>query len=149
MASNGSILAMRHQVSNVRATGGACENLAMRFLLLASLVFAACGGDDGADSIGVGAQCTSNDECNQDDGMQTCLAFNGGYCGLQGCMHDSDCPSASACIMHTDGINYCFRTCVDKPDCNANRDVENEANCSANVTFVDGANNRQACVPPS
>jgi hypothetical protein len=66
-----------------------------------------------------------------------------------GCTHDADCPDKSACIMHTDGINYCFRTCVDKPDCNANRDVDNESNCSSSVTFVDGTMGRKACVPPS
>jgi hypothetical protein len=119
----------------------------MRALLLA-LAIAGCG-DDGADSIGVGAQCTANDQCNQNDGMQTCLSFKGGYCGLMGCTHDTDCPTDSACIMHTDGINYCFRICVDKTECNANRDAVNEANCSANVTFVDGAMTRKACVPPS
>ena len=52
-------------------------------------------------------------------------------------------------IQHDDGMNYCFRTCVDKPDCNENRDAENESNCSSSVTFVDGANGRKACVPPS
>jgi hypothetical protein len=119
-----------------------------RLALLALLVSAACG-DDAADSIGVGAQCTGNDQCNQEDGAQTCLPFKGGYCGLMGCAHDTDCPGSSACIMHTDGMNYCFRICVDKPDCNANRDLENEANCSSSVDFVDGTMGRKACVPPS
>ena len=106
----------------------------------------ACGSD--ADDLGVGAQCTTDDQCDADT-MQHCLMFKGGYCGIQGCMHDADCPDLSACIAHTDGMNYCFRICVDKPDCNANRDVENEANCSSSVTFVDGTMGRKACVPPS
>jgi hypothetical protein len=121
----------------------------MRFSLVAVVMMAfafAC--SDDADDLGVGAQCTSNDECDADTN-QTCLAFKGGYCGLQGCTHDADCPDKSACIMHTDGINYCFRTCVDKVDCNANRDADNEANCSSSVTFVDGDMGRKACVPPS
>lgn len=123
----------------------------IRFALFAALVvssLAACGGDE-ADEIGVGAQCTMNDDCNQEDGMQTCLPFSGGYCGLAGCTADADCPGSSACIAHTDGMNYCFRICGDKPDCNANRDVDNEANCSSSVDFVSGANGRKACVPPS
>jgi hypothetical protein len=53
--------------------------------------------------------------------------------------------------MHTDGMNYCFRNCIDKAECNANRDPANEANCSSNVTFVEPAKNQglKACVPPS
>jgi hypothetical protein len=116
-------------------------------MMLAGATFVACGSD--ADDIGVGAQCTMNNECNQDDGAQTCLPFKGGYCGLMGCANDDDCPDASACITHTDQVNYCFRICVDKPDCNANRDVENESNCSSSVTFVEGSMGRKACVPPS
>ena len=121
--------------------------LALFALFAGSLAISACGSD--ADDIGVGAQCTANDQCNQEDGDQTCLAFKGGYCGLEGCTSASDCPSGSACVAHTDGKNYCFRICVDKPDCNANRDAENEANCSSSVDFVSGANGRKACVPPS
>jgi hypothetical protein len=117
-------------------------------LALIALLVTACG-DDGADALGVGAQCGVNDDCNQEDGAQTCLPFKGGYCGLMGCVHDADCPEASACIQHTDNVNYCFHTCVDKPECNRNRDGDNEANCSGNATFVDGAMGRKACVPPS
>jgi len=116
--------------------------------LVATLsLHAACGSD--ADDIGVGAQCTTNDQCNQDDGAQTCLPFKGGYCGLQGCTKDTDCPEASACVKHTDNVNYCFRICGDKPECNANRDVENEANCSSSVDFVEDKTGVKACVPPS
>lgn len=114
---------------------------------LALLVFlVACGSD--ADDLGIGAQCTGNDQCDADTN-QVCLSFKGGYCGKMGCSRDTDCPTDSACIMHTDGANYCFRTCVDKANCNANRDVENESNCSSSVTFVDGTMGRKACVPPS
>jgi hypothetical protein len=118
-------------------------------LCLVALVatLSACGSD--ADDLGVGAQCTMNDDCNQDDGAQTCLPFKGGYCGLQGCTADADCPEASACVHHTDNVNYCFRICVDKPDCNSNRDAENESNCSSSVDFVEGKTGVKACVPPS
>ena len=122
--------------------------LRFAFVALIAIAFGFACGDD-ADDLGVGAQCTANDQCNQDPLAQTCLMFKGGYCGVMGCLHDTDCPDLSACIAHTDGVNYCFRTCVDKPDCNANRDVDNEANCSSSVTFVDGTNGRKACVPPS
>jgi len=82
-----------------------------------------------------------------------CLTqFTGGYCGLEGCEGDADCPEGSACVTHDDGggdANYCFRLCQDKSECNRNRDEENEANCSANITFVDEPQDRKACVPPS
>jgi len=44
------------------------------------------------------------------------------------------------------GTTYCFRTCFDKAECNANRDPENESNCSSNVMFKDPQNGRKACV---
>lgn len=117
-------------------------------LALFVLVAAACGDGSEADRLGIGAQCAANDECDTEGG-QSCLSFKGGYCGEANCLHDVDCPEDSACIAHDDGVNYCFRTCVDKVDCNANRDPENEANCSSSVTFVDGTMGRKACVPPS
>ena len=105
--------------------------------------------DDGseADRKGVGASCASNAECPET--ASQCLSFKGGYCGLAGCSDDEGCPEGSACVQHTDGQRYCFRVCVDKVDCNRNRPVESEANCSANVTFVGVGKNRKACVPPS
>jgi len=118
------------------------------FLLLAF----ACGGDDDteADRLGVGAQCVGTDIPCDEETDQVCLTqFKGGYCGLEGCADDDDCPEASACILHTDSKTYCFRICVDKAECNANRDADNESNCSSNVNFVEGAQGRKACVPPS
>ena len=122
----------------------------MRIACLIFVLLAACG-DDGseADRLGVGAQCTKNEDCNQDPLPQTCLSFKGGYCGLSPCAHDVDCPVDSACIRHTNATNYCFRICADKAECNANRDAANEANCSSSVDFVDGTMGRKACVPPS
>ncbi|MDQ3365109.1 MAG: hypothetical protein M3680_06750 [Myxococcota bacterium] len=108
----------------------------------------ACGNGSEADDLGIGAQCAAAEDCDVDTD-QVCLSFKGGYCGLMGCTSDLDCVEDSACVAHTDGTNYCFRTCSDKPQCNANRDVENESNCSASVDFVDGAKSRKACVPPS
>jgi hypothetical protein len=125
---------------------------AMRIALLAAALAVGwgCGDDDTeADRLGVGAQCESTDECDPDIDLLCLPQFKGGYCGLSGCEADEDCPEASACVLHEDGETYCFRICSDKPDCNANRDLENEANCSSSVEFVEGANGRKACVPPS
>ena len=126
----------------------------MRLVLAAltslSISLAACGGDgDEADKLGVGAECTATDQCDVDTNQSCLLGFKGGYCGIQACTADTDCPGSSACITHDDSMNYCFRTCADKAECNENRSVDNEANCSSSVTFVDGAMGRKACVPPS
>src|SRR5690606_10334230 len=109
----------------------------------------ACGDDDDdggteADRIGIGAACDDNTDCLEG---QICLPFKGGYCGLMNCVGDevlgcddaaagTCCPEGSKCVKHDDGVNYCFRECDDKAtDCNRNRPVELESNCSANVTF--------------
>ena len=120
------------------------RHIAILFML------AACGDDESeADLLGIGAQCAATDECDVELGQSCLTNFKGGYCGEVGCLGDIDCPEDSACIAHDDGVNYCFRTCADKLECNANRDVENEANCSSSVTFTDGTMGRKACVPPS
>jgi hypothetical protein len=126
-------------------------------LLLLLGLAGACGGDDdgggtAADRIGVGAMCTGSDDCIQgDDGTftQECLPFKGGYCGLANCQGDADCPYGSACVAHTGGVNYCFRICADKAECNLNRTVDVESNCSSSVDFVDGKKGSKACIPPS
>ena len=116
---------------------------------LSLFLLAACGGDD-ADSLGVAAQCTATDECDSDNGQSCLLDFKGGYCGIVDCTDDTGCPDNSACVTHDDGMNYCFRTCTDKAECNANRGADNEANCSSSVTFVETqAGSVKACVPPS
>ncbi len=120
-----------------------------------SLFALGCGDGTEADRIGVGAQCTAGAECESPEGFELeCLPdFTGGYCGLEGCGGDVDCPEGSACVTHDDGANYCFRVCVNKyPDCNYNRSPANEANCngSGTVDFVDLPNDeRKVCVPPS
>ncbi len=123
-----------------------------------AVAFASCGDDDDttADKLGVGAECASDDQClqsNIDGGLsEKCLRqFRGGYCGIEDCRAVDDCPPGSACVAHDDGRNYCFRTCIDKPECNRHRSEDNEANCSANIEYV-GAEKEQvgkACVPPS
>lgn len=128
----------------------------MKIISRATLVLAVLGalavgcGDDGveADRLGVGAQCVDDMDCLE--GQRCLTQFKGGYCGLTPCAADADCPMGSACIMYSgDGMNYCFRVCADKPECNRNRDLENEANCSSSETFVEGDMGRKACIPPS
>ena len=128
--------------------------LASLALLTLSGTLAACGGDDDegltvAQRHGVGAACDDDDDCYFEEIDLKCLSFKGGYCGLEGCAGNEDCPPGSACVEHGDGQNYCFLTCTDKIDCNPTRPPEIEANCSANVSFVDRKNNAKACVPPS
>jgi hypothetical protein len=111
------------------------------------LLLAAAGcGDDDADALGVGASCAFGDNCGAG---QTCLLdFKGGYCGLEGCNANAACPENAACVTHN-GKDYCFRTCFDKVDCNANRPADQEANCSSSVTFISGKKEGKVCLPPS
>jgi hypothetical protein len=109
----------------------------------------ACGDDDDgtpAQRRGVGSACTADDECLEVG--QRCLPFKGGYCGISDCTSDLECPAGSACVEHDDAKSYCFLICNDKPECNRHRPPDDEANCSANITFTDG-NAQKACVPPS
>lgn len=135
------------------------------FPLLGLFVLLGCDSGDGgsgvpADQLGVGAQCTSSDQCLQPDPpcdaavtgcfVQACLTqFKGGYCGIAECTSNAMCPEGSACVAHDDGHNYCFRLCDTKSDCNVNRDAANESNCSSSITFVEAATTGKACVPPS
>ena len=134
---------------------GSCNLGVMRRCLLLgglAVVVAACGsGETEADRLGVGAQCSSLGECDTVGEIELeCLTrFKGGYCGLEGCEGDVDCPDGSACVTHDDGTNYCFRICVDKPECNRYRAIDKEANCVGSITFVDPRNERKACEPPS
>lgn len=119
-------------------------------LALAAVALGGCGDDDEgneAERRGVGSACAGDSQCIEEG--QTCLAFKGGYCGIAGCASDSDCPGGSACVSHSDGINYCFLICQDKLECNRYRPLDDEANCSSNVTFTDGQKSYKACVPPT
>ena len=120
------------------------------FLVAVIVGAGACGGGTEADNLGVGAQCEATDQCDEEIGLLCLPQFKGGYCGLSGCVDNLGCPEGSACVAHDDGMNYCFRICLDKSECNANRDLENEANCSSSITFTDPASSGlKACVPPS
>lgn len=130
----------------------------------AAFVALGCGGGDGgtqADRFGVGAECNAQDDCDKyevpeaDGGEATleCLTegFKGGYCGLTGCTLSAECPEGAICVAHDDGMNYCFRKCLDKPECNANRTVDNESNCSSSFDWARPADDDggKACIPPS
>lgn len=103
--------------------------------------------------IGVAAECTETAECESADPeieLDCLTQFKGGYCGIEGCMGNIDCPDGSVCVTSDDdGKNYCFRVCRDKPDCDLRRSVDNESNCVGSISFVDPRNDRKACEPPS
>ncbi|MGI5865101.1 MAG: hypothetical protein ACOX6T_24025 [Myxococcales bacterium] len=127
------------------------KRLTIAVALATAALFANAGCGNDADALGVGAECTSNDQCDSgdEDKPLSCLtAFKGGYCGLAGCKANADCPESSICVTHEDAKNYCFRVCADKADCNANRTAEVESNCSSSITRVEEGT-QKACVPPS
>jgi len=114
------------------------------------LLLVSCGG-----KAGLGTTCAVDGDC---ESVQKCLLeFKGGYCGLRDCVHDTDCPSNTACVevqaANQDGgastSNYCFLVCSMKDECNHDRPATSESNCSSTAVFVDGTNGRKACVPPS
>ena len=98
------------------------------------LVASGCSDENEANRRGIGSTCDSANTCSEKG--QVCLTeFAGGYCGVSGCQHDSDCPQGSACVTDDNQVNYCFLTCVDKPDCNLHRSVETESNCTSSATI--------------
>lgn len=126
----------------------------MGWTLVCLIAIAGCGGGSGggtpADQIGVGAECTADNQCLQTDTIvQHCLTeFKGGYCGLKGCTKNADCPFGSLCV--TEGAtNYCFRECTDKSECNLNRSAANASNCSSSTTLVEPKTGAKVCLPPS
>jgi hypothetical protein len=113
-----------------------------------------CGDDDGGSEAirrGVGAECNDNLPC-QEEGQTCFLEFTGGYCGVRDCATDAECPQGSACVTDPDfgGVNYCFLVCLDKPECNVNRSLENESNCTSSIDFVDpdATGDLKVCRPP-
>jgi hypothetical protein len=102
-------------------------------------------GKSAADLAGIGAECTVKADCNSD---LICLTeFKGGYCGKVDCTLNSGCPDGSICITES-GTNYCFMICTEKSECNENRTVANESNCSADVNKIEAGDDK-VCVPPS
>jgi hypothetical protein len=114
-----------------------------------------------ADLVGVGAQCATSADCPEVDfegdagvmRLQCLTTFNGGYCGLADCSSNAECPGGSVCIAHDDPAgSFCFRSCTNKPECNANRDVNHEANCNGGADPQDPADEAsigKVCYPSS
>jgi hypothetical protein len=122
------------------------------------IVASGCGGEQEADRIGVASPCEKDSDCPESDidgelVQLSCLSqFDAGYCAIEDCDQEADCPSGATCVAHDDGTNYCFRECRDKSECNANRPADSEANCSANFDYADPDDDRggqKACIPPS
>ena len=122
----------------------------MSRILCGLVVVAAVGcgsGQSEAVRRGVGSECNASQMCTEMG--QVCLTeFKGGYCGVSGCQHDSECQAGSACVTEN-GTNYCFLICADKPECNVKRTLDNESNCTSSLSFVDGTMGRKVCNPPS
>ena len=114
-------------------------------LLFMLFILFGCGPE--ADRIGVGAECSGDDDCHEE--LECLTEFSGGYCGFEGCESHADCPEYSSCVDYDSDNNYCFRDCESKAECNANRDADNEANCASNVDFTEDTGGLRACVPPS
>ena len=121
----------------------------MKRTLCVLVLLTACGCSDqnAANQAGIGADCNATSDCTT--AGEVCLTeFNGGYCGLSGCVHDADCPQGSACVTDNQ-TNYCFLVCAAKTDCNLHRSAANESDCTSSLPFVDGAMNRKVCRPPN
>ena len=112
---------------------------------------AGCGGNNSANDQLIGGVCLTADDCDDGDEdtpeLDCLLDFKGGYCGRADCTADEDCPKGSICVV-LEGTNYCFLVCTSKEQCNVNRDVESESNCSSNVDPVGGGTDK-VCVPPA
>jgi len=122
------------------------------------LSLTACGGGNEADRIGVASVCEVDEDCPEttvDDEtvqLQCITDFRGGYCSIPDCENNADCPDGATCVLHDDGLTYCFRECEEKAECNANRPVEDEANCNSSFDYADPADDTEglrACIPPS
>ena len=115
-----------------------------RLLFVSFILAAGCGGgQNAANQLGVGADCTKNGDCVTG---ATCLTeFAGGYCGLAGCQHDIGCPQGSACVTDSNR----FLICAQKTDCNLHRSAADESDCTSALTFVDGTMSRKICRPPN
>jgi hypothetical protein len=122
----------------------------MFFCVFALLGFCGCGEEDANDQL-IGGECATAEDCDDNDDdtppLECVTAFKGGYCGRAGCTSNADCPEKSICVTH-EQVNYCFLVCTSKSQCNQNRTVDNESNCSSNIDPVEGGEDK-VCVPPS
>lgn len=71
--------------------------------------FSECSGKEGR---GLGEPCQSDSDCREDTclGSPTSPRFSDGYCSVQGCSTDRDCPEGSLCAG-LGSQTYCLETC--------------------------------------
>jgi hypothetical protein len=50
-------------------------------------------------------------------------------------------------VKHTDGKNYCFKSCNVESDCTFCRGTDDPVTCAGNVTFAEAGTNGNVCVP--
>lgn len=129
--------------------------------LLAGLLASACNADDDrseAERVGLGGGCQVDANCTQRAGDAaegydlTCFVdFDGGLCGIDQCDSGADCPEGSACVLHDNGQNHCFRLCSSDDECNVNRNADVPASCTTNAQFLqnEGVEGDSVCIPPA
>jgi hypothetical protein len=123
--------------------------LALVLIVPGLFTLQSCGaGSVAASALGVGADCTSNSNCNEVLALTCLTEFKGGYCGKANCTSNAGCPVGSVCVTEA-GVNYCFLVCTDKTECNLNRSADNESNCSNTDVVKVEAGDDKVCVPPS
>ena len=126
-------------------------------LLVACSIAVACGGDDDSGTPtseaarrGVGSACKADTDCTE--AGQVCLTdFKGGMCGIADCTMTSECPTGSVCVGDPDlARNFCLLVCIDKPDCNVHRSIDEEANCTSTLNQIDAKTGMdpKVCQPP-
>ena len=91
----------------------------------------------------VGEACSGDADCAT--GLSCATGFQGGYCTVQGCTINTDCPANSVCVAR-DGVNYCMRSCTADNDCGFCRPLGMRLTCTADVTDVMGMTGG-ACAP--
>ena len=60
-----------------------------------------------------GDPCTSFRGCA---GARVCLGWSGGYCAVDGCLGQSDCPSGSRCVDVGGALGTCVEDCLASDD---------------------------------
>jgi hypothetical protein len=109
---------------------------------LASLV--ACGRHDLGSAS---ARCVATDRCTPDR-PRLLDQFRAGTAGCRAAR-----PTRIARSIRVrragDGSSYCFRICLDEARVQREPRSENESNCSASITFIDGARRAAGCIPPA
>lgn len=76
-------------------------------------VFAAAAGCAVSGAGQNGDPCTSFRSCA---GARTCLAWPGGYCAVQGCDANADCPGGSKCVSVGGSLGTCVKDCLLRDD---------------------------------